>query len=87
MIDFLRAGNLCAAEPGIFNPLVEDLLHHDRFMLLADFDAYIDCQARVDEVYRDQDRWTSMSILNVARCGYFSSDRSVKEYAEKVWKL
>ncbi len=87
VIDFLRVGNLCPEEPGIFNALMDDLLHHDRFMLLADFEAYIACQAQVDDAYRDAERWTRMSILNVARCGFFSSDRSVKEYAEKIWKL
>lgn len=87
VIDFLRAGSLCPQEPGLFTSLVDDLLHNDRFMLLADFDAYVAAQARVDEAYRDQERWTRMSILNVARCGYFSSDRSVQEYAEKIWKL
>jgi starch phosphorylase len=87
VIDFLRAGNLCAEEPGIFNSLIDDLLHHDRFMLLADFDAYVECQARVDEAYLDQENWSRMSILNVARCGFFSSDRSVKEYAERIWRL
>ncbi|MEX2569696.1 MAG: glycogen/starch/alpha-glucan phosphorylase [Gemmatimonadota bacterium] len=87
VIDFLRDGRLCPEETGIFDPLVEDLLHSDRFMLLADFDAYLDAQQRVDAAYRDQDRWTETSILNVARSGYFSSDRSVREYAEKIWKL
>ena len=87
VIDFVRTGNLCADEPGIFNALMDDLVHHDRFMLLADLEGYIGCQARVDEAYRDQENWTRMSILNVARCGYFSSDRAVQEYAEKIWKL
>jgi glycogen phosphorylase len=87
VFDFIRSDALCPNEPGIFNPLLDDLLHHDRFMLLADFDAYLDAQDAVDKAYRDRDRWTRMSIMNVARCGYFSSDRSVKEYAEKIWKL
>jgi glycogen phosphorylase len=87
VIDFLRSGALCSGEPGIFNPLVDDLMHHDRFMLLADFDAYLDAQQEVDAAYRDQERWTRMSIMNVARCGYFSSDRSVQEYADRIWKV
>ena len=65
----------------------DDLLHHDRFMLLADFDSYVETQDLVDAAFRDRGRWTRSSILNVARCGYFSSDRSVREYAEKIWKL
>src|SRR5690606_11293966 len=57
VIDFIQAGKLCPEEPGIFNSLIEDLLHNDRFMLLADFDSYVDCQARVDEAYLDQENW------------------------------
>ncbi|MQA91280.1 MAG: glycogen/starch/alpha-glucan family phosphorylase [Gemmatimonas sp.] len=87
VIDFIRGGAVCPDEPGLFDGIIEDLLEHDRFMLLADFDAYLEAQAKVDVAYRDQDRWTRMSILNVARCGFFSSDRSVKEYAERIWKL
>jgi starch phosphorylase len=87
VLDFIRSGELAPTEPGLFNGLVDDLLHHDRFMLLADFDSYLEMQARVDRAYRDVEEWTRKSILNVARCGYFSSDRSVKEYAEKIWKL
>ncbi|MEX2582782.1 MAG: glycogen/starch/alpha-glucan phosphorylase [Gemmatimonadota bacterium] len=87
VFDFIRGGGLCPDEPGLFDPILDDLLHHDRFMLVADFDAYLDAQTKVDATYLDQERWAEMAILNVARCGFFSSDRSVAEYAEKVWKL
>jgi starch phosphorylase len=56
-------------------------------MLLADYQAYIDCQERVSETYQDQDKWTKMSILNSARMGKFSSDRAIKEYCEQIWDL
>jgi starch phosphorylase len=56
-------------------------------MLLADYQDYIDCQQRVGEVFADSERWTRMSILNVARIGKFSSDRSIKEYSEKIWQV
>src|SRR5690606_5098646 len=87
VLDFIRGGSLCPTEPGLFDPLVDDLLHHDRFMLLADFDSYLAAQDQVDTAFRDPDAWTRTAILNVARCGYFSADRAVREYAEKVWKL
>jgi glycogen phosphorylase len=86
-LDFIRSGALCSDEPGIFNGLIEDLMYHDRYMLLVDFEPYLAAQAEVDRAYRDPHRWTRSAILNVARCGYFSSDRSVQEYAERIWKL
>ena len=57
----------------------------DPYMLFADFQSYIDCQAKVAEAYRDSDRWTRMSILNTARSGKFSSDRTISEYAKDIW--
>ena len=54
-------------------------------MLLADYRSYVECQARVSQAYGDQEGWTKMSILNVARTGYFSSDRSIREYCRDIW--
>jgi starch phosphorylase len=73
--------------PGLFRPLVDTLLEHDPFMLLADYRAYVECQERVSQTYRDQELWIRMSILNVARIGYFSSDRAIKEYCEHIWNI
>ncbi|MDB4948306.1 MAG: glycogen/starch/alpha-glucan phosphorylase [Gemmatimonadetes bacterium] len=87
VLDHLLSGELSPEDPGRFRPLVDSLLFHDEYMLLADFDAYVKAQADVDAAYRDPERWTRMAILNVARCGFFSSDRSVKEYADRIWKL
>jgi starch phosphorylase len=87
VLDFVASDLLSPDEPGLFRPLVDSLLNQDPYMLLADFDAYVAAQAEVDAAYRDADRWTRMAILNVARSGYFSSDRSVEEYAERIWKL
>ena len=87
VLDFVRDGGLCAFQPDLFHPLVDDLLGSDRFMLLADFDSYLAAQDEVDTLFRDPDEWIRRAIVNVSRSGHFSSDRSIREYAEKVWKL
>jgi starch phosphorylase len=56
-------------------------------MLLADYESYVACQERIANTYEDVERWTTMSILNVARMGRFSSDRAIREYAERIWKV
>lgn len=61
--------------------------NNDWYLIGADFDSYIKCQTEVDECYRDKKKWTKMSILNAIRSGKFSSDRSIQEYAEKIWDL
>ncbi|MBI4792361.1 MAG: glycogen/starch/alpha-glucan phosphorylase [Deltaproteobacteria bacterium] len=66
---------------------MENLLHHDPFLLLADYQSYIDCQDRVSSAYRDREGWNRMSILNVARMGKFSSDRSIREYCGTIWQV
>ena len=72
----------------LFHPLVESLLNRDDYMLLADYQAYVDCQQRVSQAYRDLRRnWTRMSILNSARVGRFSSDRSIREYCCDIWNV
>jgi starch phosphorylase len=62
-------------------------LDRDPFLLCADFQSYLDCQARVGEAYRNQREWTRMSILNTARMGKFSSDRAISEYCDRVWHV
>ncbi len=66
---------------------MEHLLTHDDYLLLADYQAYIDCQDRVGAAFRDRKRWTEMSILNVARMGKFSSDRAIREYCGTIWRV
>jgi starch phosphorylase len=75
-------------EPGIFRPIVHTLLGAgDHYMLLADLREYITTQDRVDATYADGATWDRKSILNVARAGYFSSDRTIREYAADIWRL
>jgi starch phosphorylase len=86
-LDLIAAGHFSGGDRELFQPLVEHLLDQDEYMLLADYRAYVDCQAAVSEVFRDQGRWTRMSILNVARSGKFSSDRAIREYCKEIWKV
>jgi glycogen phosphorylase len=74
-------------EPGIFKPLTEELLQGDHYMLLADLRDYIRTQEKVDAAYRDRSGWIRKAILNVARAGKFSSDRTIREYASEIWHV
>ena len=87
VIDLIASGFFTRGDREIFRPMVEHLLNHDEYMLLADFQSYIDCQARVSAAYLDPEYWSRMSILNVARSGFFSSDRAIGEYCEEIWKV
>jgi glycogen phosphorylase len=87
VIDLLREGFFSRGDTELFRPLLERLLHWDPYFVLADFQSYVDCQSRVSEAYADAERWATMSILNVARSGKFSSDRTVREYAAEVWRV
>ena len=87
VVNLLLSGVLSGGDPGLFKPLVDSVLYYDPYMLMADYAPYIECQGRVDQAYRDQAQWTRMSILNVARIGGFSSDRSIREYAAKIWNV
>ncbi len=85
VIDLIGSGAFSGGDADLFRPIVDHLLHHDTFMLLADYRAYIDAQLEVDRAFRDSTRWTHMSILNTARAGKFSSDRSIREYCDSIW--
>ena len=84
-VDAIARGPLEEAHPGLFRPVVEDLLGSDRYFLCADFDLYVECQGRAVETYQRAQDWARMSILNVAGMGRFSSDRTVREYAADIW--
>jgi glycogen phosphorylase len=85
VIDCLNTDYFSPRDPGLFRSIVESLLNHDEYMLLADYQAYIEAQEQVGLAYKDQTAWTKMSILNVARMGKFSSDRTIKEYCDDIW--
>jgi len=85
-IDRISSGFFSHGDPELFKPLINDLLGHDQYMLMADYRSYIDCQDRADHAFRDQENWTRMSILNVARMGKFSSDRSISDYSNDFWQ-
>lgn len=87
VIDRLSSGFFSHGDPNLFKPLLDSLLYHDDYLLLTDYQAYVECQDRVSQAYRDVDQWTHRSILNVARMGYFSSDRSIQEYLQNIWKV
>ncbi|MCO7202370.1 glycogen/starch/alpha-glucan phosphorylase [Microbacterium sp. CnD16-F] len=84
-LDLVSSGAFSGGDGSVFEPVVSNLIHHDPFMALADYTDYIAAQKRVDALYADQDAWTRAAILNVARCGFFSSDRSMRDYIDRIW--
>lgn len=87
VIDMIANDYFNPKEPGIFKDIIDGLINVDYYCLFADYESYIKTQDEVSKLYSNQDEWTKKSILNVARIGKFSSDRSVKEYADKIWKV
>ncbi|MGV1007670.1 MAG: glycogen/starch/alpha-glucan phosphorylase [Dermatophilaceae bacterium] len=85
-MDLIASGAFTEGERGGVSSVVDDLLYNDRFMVLADYQAYLDVQEQVDARYADIDAWTHSAILNVARCGFFSSDRSMRDYVTRIWQ-
>jgi starch phosphorylase len=87
VLDLITSGDLSPGERTLYAPLVDDLLHRDPFFVLADFRSYVACQARVEALWLTPQRWLRSSILNTARAGRFSSDRSIREYARDIWNV
>ena len=87
VIDFIDSGALGRGDRELFRPIVENLLNDDPFLLLADYQAYIEAQERANALWRKPDAWTRSSILNTARMEKFSSDRSIRDYCERVWNI
>ncbi len=86
-IDLISNGFFSHGDTRLFKPLVDNLMYQDPYRVFADYRSYIECQERVSEAYKDQKHWTKMSILNVARIGKFSSDRSIRDYCQYIWDL
>ncbi|GLJ79773.1 starch phosphorylase [Microbacterium imperiale] len=84
-LDLISSGVFSGGDRSTFEPIVSNLLYDDRFMVLADYTSYIAAQERVDAAYADRDAWTRSAILNVARTGFFSSDRSIRDYIDRIW--
>ncbi len=85
-MDLIASGAFSGGDKSVFEPVVSNLLYDDRFMVLADYSTYIAAQDKVDAAYADQDAWTHAAILNVARSGFFSSDRSMRDYIDRIWR-
>jgi glycogen phosphorylase len=86
LLHWIQQGQFSPGEPGLFEPIVRTLVEQDPYFVLADFRAYVACQEDVAREWANRDAWTKKAILNVASMGTFSSDRSIREYAERIWK-
>ena len=88
VMQLLGSGHFNQSEPHIFDPIIHSLTSYgDYWMTTADFRSFVDAQQRAAEAFRDHEHWTRMSILNTAASGKFSSDRTIREYNEEIWKL
>lgn len=85
VIDMIGNGFFSPDEPSRYRSITEGLLNNDPFMVLADFQSYLDISDQADDIYRDASHWNNMAIQNTAQMGFFSSDRTIQEYAEKIW--
>ena len=88
VLDMVQQGFFSGPQGDLFQPILESLLDHgDPYMVLADFQSFCDIQEKIGNAYLDTDTWTKKAIINVSRMGKFSSDRSIKEYAEEIWNV
>jgi len=87
VIDLIGSGHFSEGDRELFHPLLANLCSHDPFRVMADLGDYRRAQNDVDRAWNDPSRWQTMAVLNTARCGFFSSDRSIREYAERIWSV
>jgi len=86
-INLIKGGHFSQGDKEKFRPLIDNLLNHDPFCVMADFSDYCDAQDRVSSAWTDSDRWNRMSLINTARSGFFSSDRSIRDYCNNIWGI
>jgi starch phosphorylase len=86
-MDLISSGFFSRGYQELFKPLMDSLLQHEEYVLLADYRSYVDRQDEVGRFFQNDKQWTRMSILNTARMGKFSSDRAIREYCEKIWRI
>ena len=86
-VNLIKGGHFSHGDKDMFRPLIDNLLYHDSFCVCADFSDYLDAQDRVSSAWKNREEWNRMSLINIARSGFFSSDRSIREYCENIWKI
>ena len=86
VVESIASGVFSPGEPGRYAPIVDALMHNDRFLLTADFDSYYEMQRRIDALWRDPSAWWASSIRNIAHMAWFSSDRTIRGYARDIWE-
>jgi starch phosphorylase len=86
-VDAIAAGVFSHGDRAEFRDIVDSVLVHDEYLALADYRSYVDCQDLVDAAWLDTERWTRMSVMNTASCGFFSADRTVRDYCERIWRV
>ncbi|MEK9939431.1 MAG: glycogen/starch/alpha-glucan phosphorylase, partial [Methylotenera sp.] len=87
VLDMIADGYFSVEEPTRYRNLVDSLLHHDQYLLLADYASYIETQEKVGKLFQNQDEWMRLAILNVAHMAKFSSDRAIADYAKNIWHV
>jgi glycogen phosphorylase len=87
VLDTIAGGRFSHGDVNLFRPIVDGLVYDDQYLLLADYQAYVDCSERAAAAYQDVETWTRMSILNTARAGFFSSDRAMRQYCADTWRV
>ena len=87
VINFINSGILSRGDKSLFKPITDNLLYSDPYMLMADYPLYVSCQELVSKKWKNKAEWDKMAILNVAGMGKFSSDRSIQDYCDNIWKV